>query len=151
MGWGTSNKKYIREKILKASKAGKGYLFVALCKNSKIKSRYVHRLVYEAFNGKIDDGLEINHKDFDKTNNNLNNLEVGTHKHNMHHAIAHGRVPIGIQGEDNRTAVLNEDQVREIKKRLRRGDVQRRIAEDYNVCYQNINNIKQGLSWKHIN
>lgn len=45
-------------------------------------SKTVHRLVYEAFNGPIPKGLVINHKDEDKTNNSLRNLEAMTHAEN---------------------------------------------------------------------
>ena len=47
---------------------------------------YVHRAVYEAFVGKIPDGLEINHKDGDKQNNCVDNLEAITGIENLRHA-----------------------------------------------------------------
>lgn len=51
-----------------------GYKSVRLCKNGKMKDYRVHRLVYETFVGKIQDGYQINHIDEDKSNNNVNNL-----------------------------------------------------------------------------
>ena len=48
----------------------------------------VHRLVMETFNP-IDNSqlLQVNHKDGNKHNNNINNLEWVTNMENMHHAI----------------------------------------------------------------
>lgn len=48
--------------------------------------RYVHRLVYETFIGAVPDGLEINHKDGNKLNNALDNLEAITHQENIKHS-----------------------------------------------------------------
>lgn len=46
----------------------------------------VHRLVWEAFNGEIPDGYEINHIDGDPTNNAISNLEIVTHTENCRKA-----------------------------------------------------------------
>ena len=60
---------------------------MALCKNGTYKRRAVHRMVWEAFNGPIEGRLEINHKDLDRSNNKLENLELVTHQQNLKHAI----------------------------------------------------------------
>lgn len=65
----------------------KHYFVASLCKNSKYARRSVHRMVWEAFNGRIEGRLEINHKDLNRTNNLLGNLEVVTHQQNLQHAI----------------------------------------------------------------
>jgi hypothetical protein len=55
---------------------------------TKKKNTYnVHRLVSEAFIPILDDKLFVNHKDGDKTNNNLDNLEWVSPKENSEHAI----------------------------------------------------------------
>lgn len=64
----------------------KHYFVASLCKNSNYIRRSVHRMVWEAFNGRIEGRLEINHKDLNRTNNNLNNLELVTHQQNIKHA-----------------------------------------------------------------
>lgn len=77
---------------IKAQQNDKGYLKVSLYVDSKTKKRvYVHRLVAETY---IDNpnGLPfVNHLDFNKQNNNVNNLEWCTHQYNMHHAKINGR------------------------------------------------------------
>jgi len=47
--------------------------------------RRVHRLVVESFIGPIADGLEVNHKDLNKHNNNVSNLEIVTRRQNIIH------------------------------------------------------------------
>ena len=53
----------------------KGY--VRYQKDSDGKLRFEHCVVWESYNGKISLGMQINHKDFDKTNNKIENLEIG--------------------------------------------------------------------------
>ena len=69
----------LREKILKPGKNIKGYLFVVLCKNGKTKQILVHRLVCKAFLPNPDNLPEVNHKDENPLNNNVENLEFCTH------------------------------------------------------------------------
>jgi len=52
--------------------------------------KQVHRLVYEAFKGKIPEGMHINHLDCDRSNNMLDNLQVVTPKENVYHSFAVG-------------------------------------------------------------
>lgn len=62
-----------------------GYKQVALHKDGKRHCKRVHRLLWESFNGDIKDGMVINHKDSNKSNNTLDNLEVVTNKENVDH------------------------------------------------------------------
>ena len=63
-----------KEKILKARDNG-GYLQVHLCKDGNRKKYFVHRLVATAFCENHHGFKEVNHKDEDKTNNCISNLE----------------------------------------------------------------------------
>lgn len=72
----------VRHKM-QPSKNEKGYMCVTVHKDGKMYRKRVHRLVWEAFNGPIPQGLEINHKDEDRTNNNLGNLELLSHRDNL--------------------------------------------------------------------
>lgn len=65
----------------------KGYLHVDLCRNGKATRRIVHRLVWETFVGPIANRLEVNHKNLDRADNRLENLELVTHQQNLRHAI----------------------------------------------------------------
>ena len=74
----------LKEKILKPGLAC-GYYQVQLCKNSKVKFYYVHRLVWEAFNGSIPEGLQVNHINEIKSDNRLENLNLMTPKENTNY------------------------------------------------------------------
>lgn len=71
---------------------GIGYYQIKLLSNKTRKTFYVHRLVWETFKGKIPKGYEINHKDHNKANNDLSNLELVTHSENVKKAVKfHGK------------------------------------------------------------
>ena len=60
-----------------------GYQCVRIKKNSKVKEYRVHRLVALTFLGApLDDSMEVNHKDGNKKNNRVDNLEWVTHREN---------------------------------------------------------------------
>lgn len=77
-------------KLMKLRKTEKGYLEVKLSKFGKKKHKKIHRLVLETFLPNKDaDKLTVNHKDEDKTNNSLENLEWMTVKQNIVYSQAH--------------------------------------------------------------
>lgn len=81
-----------------------------------------HRLVWIAFNGLIDISLMINHKDGDKSNNNLSNLELVTASGNVRHALEHGLIK-PIQGEDKPNAKFTNEEVRKYRLMYDRGEL----------------------------
>ena len=78
------NDKKRKEKILKPNKNNRGYLYVGLYKDGKVK-HYIHRLVAQAFLQNPNNLPEINHKDEDKTNNHVTNLEWCDRKYNINY------------------------------------------------------------------
>lgn len=81
---------FLREKILKQCPHTGDYLTVALCKNGKVKRKYVHRLVADAFLADDSSRRCINHKDGNKKNNYAGNLERCTYRENNLHAYRIG-------------------------------------------------------------
>jgi len=77
--------KYNRSKILKLNKHNKGYVKVNLTFNKKVYSKYVHRLVAEAFIKNHHNYKQINHKDENKLNNQCDNLEWCDCKYNINY------------------------------------------------------------------
>jgi hypothetical protein len=75
-----------------AVKAGlsSGYEVVWLRNSLGAKSLRVHRLVAQAYLLRRKGKTEVNHKDLNKRNNNVSNLEWCTHQENMTHAVMNG-------------------------------------------------------------
>jgi|694.fasta_scaffold133323_7 hypothetical protein len=78
---------YFREKFLNGGIVGRGYRKVILVdKLNKPKQFYVHRLVALAFIPNPENKSSVNHKDGNKLNNNVDNLEWMTQQENVQHA-----------------------------------------------------------------
>ncbi|MBR6503165.1 MAG: HNH endonuclease [Clostridia bacterium] len=75
-------------KLLSMHDNGRGYLIVSLTKNNKGKKFKVHRLVAECFIDNPDNLPVVNHKDENKQNNHVNNLEWCTNDYNTHYGTA---------------------------------------------------------------
>lgn len=73
-------------RIFKNNKNGRGYINVRLTKNGKSTNKSVHRLVAEAFITNPNNYKYINHKDENKQNNIVSNLEWCTPKYNQQYS-----------------------------------------------------------------
>ena len=73
-----------KEKILKP-RITNGYLRLQLFKSNKAKNFFLHRLVAMAFISNPNNYIEINHKDENHFNNNVNNLEWCSHSYNINY------------------------------------------------------------------
>jgi len=78
--------KTIKQKMLKQFKDCNGYYVV----NIDGKRMRAHRLLSKSFIPNPLNKAQVNHKDLDKSNNNINNLEWVTPKENVKHAIRNG-------------------------------------------------------------
>ena len=83
--------KWNRCKILKTRKDKKGYIVVTLTKHSKNYVPKVHRLVAIAFIPNPNNLPQVNHKDEDKSNNNIDNLEWCTNEYNRNYGTRNER------------------------------------------------------------
>ena len=82
----------LKEKILKPQINDSGYYRIQLHKQSIKKTYRVHRLVWEAFNGQIPEGLQVNHINEIKTDNRLSNLNLMTCKENNNYGTHNERI-----------------------------------------------------------
>lgn len=106
--YGVRTKK-IDEKIMKQQITAFGYCSVKLSKNKVCKHFQVHRLVAEAFILNPNNYPVVNHKDINKQNNCVDNLEWCTQKYNVLHANQHG---------------LFENRIRKLKKYIGQYDME---------------------------
>lgn len=148
-----THKGLVRHKIFKKIKSiylnDSGYKSISLNLNHKSKPERLHRLIAFTF---IPNPLNlpcINHKDGDKLNNDIPNLEWCDKKYNNQHGFRTGL--INNTGVNNGMAKLNENQVIEIKKLLALGKLsQYKIANKFGVSRSCVMNIKNRGQWSHI-
>ena len=86
------NRKFKEKALNICYNPGTGYEYVSLRKNKHNKNYSVHRLVAQAFIPNPNNYSDVNHKDGNKRNNNVNNLEWCTRSYNLAHAIKIGLV-----------------------------------------------------------
>lgn len=82
-----------KENILKQAKdKQRGYLHVALSKSNKTKGFLVHRLVANAFIPNLMSLPQVNHKDENKENNHVDNLEWCENKYNLNYGSRNKKI-----------------------------------------------------------
>ncbi|HHB2481296.1 TPA: NUMOD4 domain-containing protein [Bacillus cereus] len=148
-----SNGTRFKEFIKKQSTEKMGYNTVTMTdKDGKKRTLKVHRLVAEAFIPMVDGKDIVNHKNGNKTDNVVENLEWCTQLENINHARKTGLTPKIINvGNRHAKTKLTEDIVREIRKLYPSGqsDV-KQLAEKYGVSNRTILKVIKGESWKDV-
>lgn len=130
------------------SKSRLGHCRVALYKNKQPKFFLIHRLVLTHFNRSPENGEECRHLDGDPSNNNIDNLEWGTHKENENDKIVHGTL---LKGENHPRSKFTKEQVIKIRELYKTGKyVQRELAVIFNVSRSSIRNVTNSRVWKHV-
>lgn len=103
-------RKFVKGMVLSPILHSRGYLKVSLCKNeSKRKQYFVHRIVATAFLDNPDTLPQVNHKDMDKTNNCVDNLEWCDNSWNNKHSFLYGdrkRLPSGDKHPKSKKVLL---------------------------------------------
>ena len=90
----------IERRQKKPSDNGKGYMIIILSKEGKNYKRYVHRLVAMAFIPNPENKPTVNHKDGNKCNNHVDNLEWATYKEQAKHAMETGLARLGATAKE---------------------------------------------------
>lgn len=127
------------------------YPRVRIVIDGKETSRHVHRLLAIAFIPNPYNKEQVNHKDGDKLNYELSNLEWVTRQENKDHAFKSGLLDNCPRvGEDNGRAIITEDDVLEIVKLLNDKVTHRDIAAKYGLEKSSISNIVCGKAWSGV-
>lgn len=128
---------------------GIGYRHVKVMIDGHQTSTPAHRLVWRVFHGPIPLGLTINHRNGDRADNRLINLELATYaeqSRHMIHVLKHGHV-LNQNGEANSMAKLYRAAVREIRRRRAAGEKLLVLAVEFGVTDRAISKIARGDRW----
>jgi hypothetical protein len=140
--WGTWSRRKHQGCVLRLTANKGGYLVVKLGRHGISR---VHVLVMETFVGPRPKGLFINHKNGNKHDNRLANLEYCTAKRNIEHAVHTGLCP-----PPPGAGRLTEHKVRLIKRRLLHGASGDVLARDFKVHRNTIQAIRKGRAWAWV-
>lgn len=121
-------------KRLSFSKNTSGHLMVSFGRDEK---RFVHRIIYETFVGKLEDGMVIRHLNDIPNDNRVCNLAQGTQKENMNDALLNGRLKTKLNREDAL-------RIRSLKGYKRRKEV----AEEFRVSESTVKQIWGNHIWR---
>lgn len=142
---------YSRGKVLSQRIDGNSnYLRVKVYIDGKRKKYLVHRLIATAFIPNPDGYKCVNHKDGNKLNNSVDNLEWCSYSDNLIHAYKNNlrKLPTGT---NNPYSKLTSEQVKEIRKSYIRGKHTEfntyGLAKKYNVSPKCISNIVKGITY----
>jgi hypothetical protein len=122
------------------------YLKVHLSRNNKVEQLYVHCLVAAAFVGERPAGMHVNHKDTNKLNNSVANLEYVTPLGNTRHAIDLGLC--NHAGEHNGNAKLNRAKVALIRSLAANSMPRSDIARIFGIKRNTVSQIVNKKRWR---
>lgn len=139
-----------RGEMRKPQVGTRGYLHVTLSKQRKAWCITVHRLVATHFIGPAPKGHQVNHKNGNKADNPVSNLEWVTPKQNLEHSRdvignLHGR-----SGVTNHGAKLDPDKVRAARKLREQGWTFQRLADHFSISYFAMHAAVTKRTWKHV-
>lgn len=142
-------------RLLKPGRNTYGYLHVSLYRDGKEQTVAVHRLVAEAFLERPSPGHnEVNHKNGDKTDNRVENLEWVTCSENHRHAhrvLGRRCVVPDLRGEQHANSKLTRRAVRQIRELYATGEyMQKELAEMFGVSRAAIGYVIRRETWAHI-
>ncbi len=134
----------IEEKVLKSGKGTWGYLIVKLYKDEKKKNHRIHRLVASAFLDNPNNLPQVNHKDENRTNNRVENLEWCSPQYNINYGTRTEKTQIPIlQFSLDGEFIKKWDSLTQVERELgfRKGHIGKcckgksKTAKGYKWCY----------------
>lgn len=126
---------------------GRGYVSVKLRSPGRYRRYYLHRLVAMAFVPLVEGCPCVNHKDGNKANNCVDNLEWTDDAANKRHAVGLGLYE---QGERRYNAKLTNSDVREIRHLCASGVPQRLVGIAFGISQGGVSQIVTRRKWSHV-
>lgn len=146
-----TNKEHFRltkERFLKQYDNNRtGYKFIQPRLYGKPSNETIHRLVALTFLDQTEGLTQVNHKDGNKHNNHVDNLEWCTISYNHQHAT---RTGLKANGSRIGTSKLNERCVLAIKKLFTMGWKDSEIAKLFDISRPTVNMIRNAKAWKIV-
>ncbi len=146
---GTTFTRFFKERFLKPTPNSHGYYQFKPCRNGKTTTLKVARAVAEHFLWNPDNKPEVNHKNGDKSDNSVGNLEWVTSLEQQEHALATGLRVMPQWSKETRTR-LTRRKVCRILALLSRGYPQKRIRERFHVTSETVRGIARREHWKDV-
>ena len=128
-----------KNRILVPACRSDGYLFVTLSVNGKHSHKTVHSMVATAFLGHRPPRCHVNHKDGNKLNNAVENLEYVSRKGNAQHALY----------ELGKSHKLTFGAAKDIWHAKQRGERRKEVAARHGIYIHMVSAIWMGKSWWH--
>lgn len=141
-----------KEKLLTIDTDNACYAKVLLSRNGQGKTLLVHRLVAVAFIPNVYNKPQVNHKNGNKFDNRVENLEWSTCRENTQHAYNMGLAK-ALRGADNENAKLTSEQISEIRSACIIGDKNlglRNLAKKFKVSEHTIYRIVHFETFKEL-
>jgi hypothetical protein len=123
-----------------------GYLRTSFWRDEKVTHYSCHRLVALHFIPNPNNYPQVLHKDDDPKNARWDNLFWGTQKDNIQDCVSKGRWHMGSK---NGNSKLKDSQIPEIRKLIKEGVSERKIATRFKVGRYAITAIKRGITWRN--
>lgn len=141
-------KDFIKQEDYKNTKYGKiVYPRVHLSLNGKAKHFAVARIIAECYIPNPDNKPEVNHKDGDRFNNHVDNLEWVTAQENIDHSVKNGLAP---RGERQGISIATEDIVKLVDQYRREGLTYPQISKILGMKESTVGAIGRRQNWKHV-
>lgn len=128
-----------------------GYMEVTLGTSENRHSRVkVHRVIADAFIPNPNNLPEVNHKDYDRSNNRSENLEWCSHLDNIKYSSTKGRFKNTKSGENNGRSKLTTSIVSKIREEYNNNTKISVLSKKYGIPYSTIFNIVHNKTWKNL-
>jgi hypothetical protein len=146
--WNNRYKKhYDRIIILKQTNMPTGYKQITLCKDMTRKNYCVHRLIAKTFLKNLNNYKAVNHIDYNKHNNKVENLEWCTYSQNELHSYAHGKITANSKSVKLFDKGIMIKEWTSISKSAKDLNISRKLASLY--CHDKVINKKYDLRFNN--